>query len=64
MNPPPDDKNQPPRSQALVGLILLAVLVVAALYLVHALREESQREDCLLAGRRDCAPIVIPESGR
>jgi hypothetical protein len=61
---PPDDESQPSRSRALIGLILVAVLVVVAVYLVHALREESQREDCLLSGRSNCAPIEIPASGR
>jgi hypothetical protein len=57
---PPDDESQPPRSRALIGLIVVALLVVAAVYLVHALREESQREDCLMSGRSNCAPIDVP----
>jgi hypothetical protein len=47
-----------------IGLVLMAVLVVAAVYLVHALREESQREDCLLSGRSNCAPISVPTNSR
>jgi hypothetical protein len=42
----------------------MAVLVVVALYLVRALREESQREDCLMSGRTNCAPIAVPQTGR
>jgi hypothetical protein len=61
---PPDDDSPPPRSRALLGLVIVAVLVVAAVYLVHALREESQREDCLLSGRSNCAPIEIPAGGK
>jgi hypothetical protein len=61
---PPDDDSQPPRSRALIGLIVVALLVVAAVYLVHALREESQREDCLMSGRSNCAPIEIPAGGK
>jgi hypothetical protein len=64
LNPPPDDNSRPPRSRALIGLVLMAVLVVVAVYLVHALREESQREDCLLAGRTNCAPIEVPSDSR
>jgi hypothetical protein len=28
--------------------------------LVRALREKSQIEDCLMAGRRNCVPIELP----
>ena len=51
---PDDDRT---RSLALIGLIIAALLVVAALYLLHALRNESNLEDCLMAGRVNCAPI-------
>jgi hypothetical protein len=61
---PPDDDSPPPRSRALLGLVVVALLVVAAVYLVHALREESQREDCLLSGRSNCAPLEIPATGK
>jgi hypothetical protein len=61
MNPLPDDHNDgPSRIAALFGLIVVALLVVAALVLVHALRQEAQREDCLLSGRTNCAPIALP----
>jgi hypothetical protein len=61
---PPDDEDHSPRLKALIGLIVLALLVIAGVYLVHALREESAREDCLMSGRRNCAPIEIPANGR
>jgi len=64
VEPPDDDQNPPPRSRALIGLILTALLVVAAVYLVQALREESRREDCLMAGRSNCAPLEIPANSR
>jgi hypothetical protein len=59
-----DDEGPPARRKALIGLILLAALVVAAVYLVRALREESQREDCLMSGRSNCAPIETPANSR
>lgn len=52
------------RSGAVIGLIIVLVLVVAAVYLVNALRKESQLEDCLMSGRSNCAPIEIPATGR
>jgi hypothetical protein len=57
---PDDDGDGPNRIAALFGLLLIALLVVAALYLVQALRRESQLEDCLMSGRRNCAPIAAP----
>jgi hypothetical protein len=57
----PDKGNhEQSRSRALIGLLIVAVLVVAAVYLVHALRNESNLEDCLMSGRTNCAPIEAP----
>jgi hypothetical protein len=61
MTQPSGDRGDGPnRIAALFGLILIVLLVIAALYLVQALRRESQLEDCLMSGRRNCAPIAIP----
>jgi hypothetical protein len=59
-----DEEGPPPRRGAVIGLIVAAVLAVAAVYLMHALREESQREDCLMSGRSNCAPIETPGNRR
>ena len=53
-----------PRSAALIGLVVVVVLVIAAIYLMHALRKESQIEDCLMSGRSNCAPIEVPAANR
>lgn len=37
-----------------LGVILL--LVLGGLYLFYALRDASQREDCMMQGRTNCAP--------
>ena len=64
MAQPPDDQGgERSRSGAVIGLVVVLVLVVAAVYLVHALQKESHLEDCLMSGRTNCAPIEIP-SGR
>ncbi|MGA8381246.1 MAG: hypothetical protein WB710_08950 [Stellaceae bacterium] len=48
----------------MIGLIVILLLVVAAVYLVNALRKESNLEDCLMSGRSNCAPIEVPGGGR
>jgi hypothetical protein len=62
----PPDQHQDDRSRprALVALVIVAVLVIAAIYLVNALRKESNLEDCLMSGRTNCAPIETPSTNR
>ncbi|HUC09272.1 MAG TPA: hypothetical protein VL985_02465 [Stellaceae bacterium] len=62
--PPDEDNHDQSRSRALIGLLVVAVLVIAAVYLVHALRNESNLEDCLMSGRSNCAPIEVPSGNR
>jgi hypothetical protein len=59
-NGPEPDSRRP----ALIGLVLVLALVVAAYFLVMALRKNADLEDCLMSGRRNCAPIEAPASGR
>jgi hypothetical protein len=47
-----------------IGLIVVLALVVAGYFLVTALRQNANLEDCLMSGRRNCAPIEVPASGR
>ena len=64
---PPNDRHDgepDPRRAALLGLVVIAILVVAALYLVQALHRKSRLEDCLMSGRRNCAPIETPLQGK
>jgi hypothetical protein len=65
MTEPPDDyRGGPdPRRGTVAGLVLVALLVVAALYLMQALHKQSKIEDCLMSGRSNCAPIEIPPRG-
>jgi hypothetical protein len=48
------------RRGAVLGLVLVLVLVVIAYFLVTALRQNAQLEDCLMSGRRNCAPVDVP----
>jgi hypothetical protein len=58
---PPDEPPEPDsRRPALIGLALVLGLVVAGYFLMAALRKESNIEDCLMSGRKNCAPIELP----
>ncbi len=63
-DPHDDDHELDSRRPALIGLVVVLALVVAAYFLVNALRENANLEDCLMSGRRNCAPIETPPSGR
>jgi hypothetical protein len=56
-DPEPDS-----RRPAVIGLVLVLALVVAGYYLVNALRQNAALEDCLMSGRKNCAPIEVPAS--
>ncbi len=64
VQPPDDQGGERSRVGAVIGLIVVLLLVVAAVYLVNALRKESDLEDCLMSGRSNCAPIEVPSGGR
>ena len=58
----PQDHGPEPESRraALIGLAVILVLVVGAYFLVTALQRNAALEDCLMAGRRNCAPVETP----
>ena len=62
----PDSRDNGPDSRrpAVIGLIVVLVLVVAAYFLVTALRQNANLEDCLMSGRKNCAPIEVPSKGQ
>jgi F0F1-type ATP synthase assembly protein I len=43
----------------IAGLIVVAVLVGAGLWLVNAIADLRKNQDCALTGRRNCAPIEL-----
>lgn len=49
-----------PRSRALVGLVVIVLLVVLGFWLARQLHTSAALQDCLAAGRRNCAPIELP----
>ena len=64
VQPPDEHGGERSRAGAVIGLIVVLLLVVTAVYLVNALREESDLEDCLMSGRTNRAPIEAPPGGR
>jgi hypothetical protein len=41
----------------LLGLAFLLLLVLGCLVLFYLLRDATQREDCMMQGRSNCAPV-------
>jgi hypothetical protein len=63
-DPPPNgphgrDSGPPALAIALV-LGTMAVALVAGYFLVMKLVDMSRTEDCLMSGRRNCAPVEMP----
>ncbi len=54
------EREEARRTAALLGLIVILSLAIAGVLLVRALRSKADLEDCLMAGRRNCAPIEAP----
>ena len=48
------------RTAALIGFIVILVLAIAGVVLVRELGKSTKLEDCLMSGRRNCAPIEVP----
>jgi len=43
-----------------MGFVVILVLAIAGVLLFRELRVSTSIEDCLMAGRRNCAPIEAP----
>jgi hypothetical protein len=48
------------QTAALMGFVVILLLAIAGVVLVRELRDKAALEDCLMAGRRNCAPIEVP----
>ncbi len=55
-----DEEDAARRTAALMGFIVILVLAIAGVVLVRELRKATNLEDCLMSGRRNCAPIETP----
>ena len=57
---PAERDDEARRTGALMGLIVILLLAIAGIVLVRELDKKSNLEDCLMSGRRNCAPIELP----
>ena len=56
-----DEEAEKRRSAALMGLIVILALAILGIVLLRGLEEKSRLEDCLMSGRSNCAPIIMPQ---
>jgi len=47
-----------------IVVVLLVALVGAGLWLANAMVDLRKTQDCVLSGRRNCAPIDVPADKR
>ena len=45
------------RRQLIAAVVVIAVIVLAGLWLTGALRRSGDVQDCVMAGRTNCAPV-------
>jgi hypothetical protein len=55
-----DEGDAARQTGALMGLVVILLLAIVGVVLVRELRDKAKLEDCLLAGRHNCAPIELP----
>ena len=60
LRPSDIEEGEARRTRASMGLIVILLLAIAGVVLVRELRDKAALEDCLMAGRRNCAPIEVP----
>jgi hypothetical protein len=55
-DPQPKEDSYSPR-MVLIGLLVVLLLTCGCLYLVYALRDASNLQDCVMQGRSNCSPV-------
>ena len=58
----PDDYRQRMINNGL-GLLACILLVVVGIWIANTMAEMRRNQDCVLSGRRNCAPIPAPTAG-
>ncbi len=62
--PPPDDEHDDANRQRnfVLAMAAVGVIVGLGLFLVGKMWQNEKMQECLMSGRRDCAPIDVPDS--
>jgi hypothetical protein len=61
--PPGDEENEDGRRWTFaLALVAVVALVAVGLLIAWKMWQNEKLQECLMAGRRDCAPIEIPDS--
>lgn len=47
-----------------VAIVFLAALVAGGIWIVDVMAAQRKNQDCVLSGRRNCAPITTPDTGK
>jgi hypothetical protein len=58
---PDDDDDDRKQRQNLMVLVVAVVLVAGSVWLLLEFKKYRDRQDCFLAGHRDCAPVDTPD---
>ncbi len=59
MGDDPDDE-EPSRRGPIIAIAVIVALVLATAYVGYRLRDAGHIQDCVAAGRSNCAPIEVP----
>ena len=60
---PQRDDDYYSRRMFLIGLIVCLLLALGTLFLILALRDRAQLEDCFMQGRTNCVPLDPKSAG-
>ena len=61
---PQRDEDFYSRRLFMIGLIICVLLALGSLYLILALRDRAQLEDCFMQGRSNCVPLDPTPPGK
>jgi hypothetical protein len=60
---PQRDDDYYSRRMFLIGLVVCLLLALGTLFLILALRDRAQLEDCFMQGRTNCVPLDPKAAG-